>query len=82
MQPPAEDNYGVDACAISCLDTTPTALVIAMHEGRLHHCLLIPADGDGMENITFQVKMFVTIMGGVNEGHKFYVNLSGCKNAL
>ena len=53
MQPPAEDNYGVDACAISCLDTTPTALVIATCEGRLHHCVLLPADD--VENTTLQV---------------------------
>lgn len=55
MQPPAEDNYGVDACAISCLETTPTALIIATGEGRLHHCLLIPAND--MEDMTLQVKL-------------------------
>ncbi|XP_071178496.1 nucleoporin 88-like isoform X2 [Mytilus edulis] len=52
MQPPAEDNYGVDACAISCLETTPTALIIATGEGRLHHCLLIPAQD--IEDMTLQ----------------------------
>lgn len=55
MQPPAEDNYGVDACAISCLDTTPSAIVIATSEGRLHHCLVIPGAED--QDLTIQVMM-------------------------
>ncbi|KAL5016642.1 hypothetical protein ScPMuIL_006231 [Solemya velum] len=43
MHPPAEDNYGNDACAISVLNTMPPVVVVATCEGRLHHCLLLSA---------------------------------------
>ncbi|XP_060594751.1 nucleoporin 88-like [Ruditapes philippinarum] len=44
MKPPAEDNYGTDACSILCLQTTPTVVVITTCDGRLHHCVLLPKD--------------------------------------
>ncbi|XP_053375397.1 nucleoporin 88-like [Mercenaria mercenaria] len=44
MYPPAEDNYGTDACSILCLQTTPTVVVITTCDGRLHHCVLLPKD--------------------------------------
>ncbi|OWF40258.1 Nuclear pore complex protein Nup88 [Mizuhopecten yessoensis] len=43
MHPPAEDNYGVDACAVCCLGEAPTVLVIATCEGKLHHCIVLPS---------------------------------------
>ncbi|KAL8573357.1 hypothetical protein ACOMHN_032819 [Nucella lapillus] len=43
MCPPAEDNYGVDACSVLCVDTSPPVLVIATWDGRLHHCVVLPA---------------------------------------
>jgi hypothetical protein len=42
MCPPAEDNYGVDACSILCLDTSPPVIVMATCDGSLHHCLVLP----------------------------------------
>ncbi|KAK7505991.1 hypothetical protein BaRGS_00002713 [Batillaria attramentaria] len=48
MCPPAEDNYGVDACSILCLDTSPPVIIMATCDGQLHHCLLLPTtDADG-----------------------------------
>ncbi|XP_060083278.1 nucleoporin 88-like isoform X2 [Ylistrum balloti] len=44
MHPPAEDNYGVDACSVCCLGETPTVLVIATCEGKLHHCVVLPSN--------------------------------------
>ncbi|XP_074641709.1 nucleoporin 88-like [Tubulanus polymorphus] len=44
MLPPAEDNYGTDACSIMCLDTQPPILVIATCEGNLYHCIVLPKD--------------------------------------
>lgn len=44
MYPPAEDNYGNDACAILCIQTTPSVVVIATCDGRLHHCVLFARD--------------------------------------
>jgi len=48
MYPAAEDNYGMEACSILCLDTRPQILVVATCEGKLHHCLVLsqPPDGD------------------------------------
>lgn len=45
MHPPAEDNYGVDACSILCLATVPPILVVATSSGTLYHCLVL-AKGD------------------------------------
>ncbi|XP_061162673.1 nucleoporin 88-like [Saccostrea echinata] len=44
MHPPAEDNYGFDACSIAVLDTNPPVLVMATRDGKLHHCLVMQAD--------------------------------------
>ncbi|XP_014780339.1 nucleoporin 88 isoform X1 [Octopus bimaculoides] len=41
VHPPAEDNYGTDACSILCLQTTPPVVVIATNEGKLHHCIVL-----------------------------------------
>ena len=41
MYPPAEDNYGTDACSILCLASVPGVVVIATAEGRLYHCVLL-----------------------------------------
>lgn len=41
MLPPAEDNYGVDACSIAVLGTVPSVLVIGTRDGKLHHCLVM-----------------------------------------
>ena len=43
MYPSAEDNYGVDACSVLCLDTSPPVLVMATCDSQLHHCLILPA---------------------------------------
>lgn len=44
MQPPAEDNYGVDACSILVLKTTPMVVIIATTTGRIHHCVALTTD--------------------------------------
>ncbi|XP_052128302.1 nuclear pore complex protein Nup88 [Frankliniella occidentalis] len=48
MYPPADDNYGVDACSVLVLQTSPPLLVVATSAGTLYHCLLLsPEDGGG-----------------------------------
>ena len=42
MYPPVEDNYGTEACHVTCLHTKPPTLVIATAEGKLHHCCVLP----------------------------------------
>lgn len=42
MYPPADDNYGNDACSILCLPTPVPVVVISTCEGRLHHCVQLP----------------------------------------
>ncbi|KAH9524245.1 Nucleoporin 88 [Bulinus truncatus] len=42
MSPPAEDNYGVDACSIICLSTALPVIIISTCEGRVHHCFQLP----------------------------------------
>ncbi|XP_034237682.1 nuclear pore complex protein Nup88 [Thrips palmi] len=47
MYPPADDNYGVDACSVLVLQTSPPLLVVATCAGTLYHCLLLaPEDHD------------------------------------
>ncbi|RWS17522.1 nuclear pore complex protein Nup88-like protein [Dinothrombium tinctorium] len=41
MLPPAEDNYGVDACRLICLNCLPPLIVIATSSGILYHCLAL-----------------------------------------
>ncbi|KAH3884577.1 hypothetical protein DPMN_008560 [Dreissena polymorpha] len=52
MFPPADDNYGTDACSILCLQTTPTVVAMATCDGKLYHCVLLPRD---LEETTLQV---------------------------
>jgi len=49
MYPAAEDNYGMEACSIICLDTRPQILVVATCEGKLHHCLVLSQPPDAEE---------------------------------
>ncbi|XP_069135413.1 nucleoporin 88-like isoform X2 [Argopecten irradians] len=49
MHPPAEDNYGVDACSVCCLGEAPSVLVIATCEGKLHHCVVLPSSSEESE---------------------------------
>ncbi|KAK0041191.1 nuclear pore complex protein Nup88 [Biomphalaria pfeifferi] len=42
MNPPADDNYGVDACSIVCLPTSFPVIIISTMEGRVHHCVQLP----------------------------------------
>ncbi|KAL4224419.1 ribosomal small subunit export from nucleus [Mactra antiquata] len=46
MRPDNEDNYGTDACSIICIQSTPTVVVIATCDGRLHHGILLLKDSD------------------------------------
>ncbi|XP_076867212.1 nucleoporin 88 [Brachyhypopomus gauderio] len=46
MYPPAEDNYGYDACAVLCLPCVPNILVIATETGMLYHCVVLEAEED------------------------------------
>ncbi|CAG2110061.1 unnamed protein product [Medioppia subpectinata] len=46
MRPPAEDNYGADACSIVCLDCVPPVLVIATCFGVIHHCIALDGDNE------------------------------------
>ncbi|GFR72891.1 nuclear pore complex protein Nup88 [Elysia marginata] len=48
MYPPADDNYGVDACSILCLPTPVPVLVISTCEGRLHHCVQLPSSDNDL----------------------------------
>ncbi|XP_029302041.1 nucleoporin 88 [Cottoperca gobio] len=44
MYPAAEDNYGYDACAILCLPSVPSILVIATETGTLYHCVVLDSE--------------------------------------
>lgn len=53
MRPPAEDNYGVDACSILVLKSTPTAIAIATASGKIHHCVALSvSDYDSDDDFT------------------------------
>ncbi|XP_064459760.1 nucleoporin 88-like isoform X1 [Ornithodoros turicata] len=41
MQPPSEDNYGVDGYSLLCLPSPVPVLVIATTAGTLYHCLAL-----------------------------------------
>jgi len=59
MYPAAEDNYGMEACSILCLDTQPQVLVVATCEGKLHHCLVLSQPPDA-EDILEDVSLVTT----------------------
>jgi nuclear pore complex protein Nup88 len=50
MHPPAEDNYGVDACSLISLSTTPTVLAIATAAGTVYHCVVMDQEEMDGEN--------------------------------
>lgn len=41
MFPPAEDNYGYDACTILCLHSIPPTIIIATATGVIYHSLVL-----------------------------------------
>lgn len=49
MLPPAEDNYGLDACDIICLNSSPEALVISTVNARLINCLVLERSTDQLD---------------------------------
>ena len=51
MYPPADDNYGVDACSILCLQSVPPVVVIATCSGTLYHCVLLTCTEDDDANV-------------------------------
>jgi nuclear pore complex protein Nup88 len=50
MYPPADDNYGVDACSILCLQSVPPVVVIATCAATLYHCVLLTSAEDDDED--------------------------------
>lgn len=44
MYPSAEDNYGVDACSLIVIKSSPSLIVIGTSTGMLHHCIAMPQD--------------------------------------
>ncbi|XP_039270837.2 nucleoporin 88-like [Styela clava] len=52
MQPPAEDNYGVDACSILVLHHNPTVIAIATASGKIHHCVALATNYDSDDDFT------------------------------
>ncbi|XP_023725577.1 nuclear pore complex protein Nup88 isoform X3 [Cryptotermes secundus] len=50
MYPPADDNYGVDACSILCLQCVPPVVVIATCSATLYHCVLLTGAEDDEDN--------------------------------
>ena len=51
MHPPAEDNYGVDACSLIVVGGNPAVAVVATCEGKLHHCVVLPASGEDSQSL-------------------------------
>jgi len=52
MRPPAEDNYGVDACSLICLDCVPPVLVVATSSGVLYHCISLVCDEESSQEFS------------------------------
>ncbi|CAG09041.1 unnamed protein product, partial [Tetraodon nigroviridis] len=72
MYPAAEDNYGYDACAILCLPTVPSILVIATESGTLYHCVVLESeDEDERESVE---KYHCTHEAGVHSVGLVWVN--------
>ncbi|XP_013400315.2 nuclear pore complex protein Nup88-like [Lingula anatina] len=55
MHPPAEDNYGTDACSLLCIHSTPPVLVIATSDGNLYHCVVLNKgeDDDSLSEVSW-----------------------------
>ncbi|XP_071946592.1 nucleoporin 88-like [Antedon mediterranea] len=64
MYPPAEDNYGLDACALLCLSTNPLVLVVGTSSGHLHHCLVLTTEDDYEENVSITSSSLSTQTSG------------------
>ncbi|XP_071489318.1 nuclear pore complex protein Nup88-like [Diadema antillarum] len=50
MHPPAEDNYGMDACSLCCLASSPPVLVVATSSGLLHHCIVVAGETEDRDD--------------------------------
>lgn len=63
IYPPADDNYGVDACSILVLPTVPNTIVLATSSGTLYHCVLLKLNGDEVRNslTSFYINFLVVI---------------------
>ncbi|XP_033123496.1 nucleoporin 88-like [Anneissia japonica] len=72
MYPPAEDNYGLDACALLCLPCKPHVLVVGTSSGHLHHCLVLTTEEDDDENVS---------VSSVDSGH-LSTHVTECDSSL
>ncbi|XP_013772576.1 nuclear pore complex protein Nup88-like isoform X2 [Limulus polyphemus] len=50
MHPPAEDNYGVDACSVLCLPSVPPVLVIAISSNIIYHSVILTSDSTAKDD--------------------------------
>lgn len=50
MYPPADDNYGVEACSILVLRTVPSTLIVATSTGTLYHSVLLTINSEKVFN--------------------------------
>ncbi|XP_068750380.1 nucleoporin 88-like [Montipora capricornis] len=41
MYPAADDNYGLDACSLLCLQCQPPVVVMATGSGKVYHCIAL-----------------------------------------
>lgn len=46
IYPPADDNYGVDACSILVMQTVPNIVIVATSSGTVYHSVLLRTPRD------------------------------------
>ena len=66
MYPPAEDNYGTDACAIMCVPASPALLIIVTLDGRIYHCVVLTSDNNAADT-TEKVLVIHQMMLSISE---------------
>ena len=44
MYPAADDNYGLDACALLCLHSQPPIITMATGSGKIYHCIALESE--------------------------------------
>ncbi|XP_031549792.1 nucleoporin 88-like [Actinia tenebrosa] len=46
MHPATDNNYGLDACSIICLQSQPPVVVMATANGRIYHCIVLESNDE------------------------------------
>lgn len=58
MFPAADDNYGLDACSLLCLQCQPPVIAMATTSGKIYHCIALESEESDDADEVFLLSLY------------------------